>query len=342
MIQASYKTGTITQNGSTIVLDVQGLASLALDLTGTFVGTVVFEYTINGTDWYTLTVNLVGSSSTVTGATAVGKWTANVAGFQTVRVRCTAFTSGSIVVAMRAVLAGGGSGSGSGGGGDIQSAGADAGSNTANAQTVNSRISGFNGTTWDRIRTAVTTVSATLTGFLNTLPWGIYHATPTTRTEGQGGPLETDASGNLKVTLATQLGGENLTDDVMGVQNKPVASSTYSPTLYAPLTQVTKNVIKASAGNVLGIYITNDNAAVRYFQLHNKATAPAAAEVPIRSLKIPAGTANNPGVLILGRDFFGPGGQYLATGIGWAVSTTLATFTDSATNTEHIVNVDYV
>jgi hypothetical protein len=44
-------------------------------------------------------------------------------------------------------------------------------------------------------------VSATLTGFLNTLPWAVYNATPTPRTEGQGGPLQADANGNLKSTL---------------------------------------------------------------------------------------------------------------------------------------------
>lgn len=171
---------------------------------------------------------------------------------------------------------------------------------------------------------------------------GKYNASAPTYDDGDQVTGQYDVNGNKKQTLATAIAGEDLTNNVLGVQNKPVASASYSPSLYAPLTQVTKNVIKSSAGNVLSIYITNDNAAVRYFQLHNKATAPAAGEAPVRSLKVPAGTANNPGVLVLGREFFGDGGEYFATGIGWAISTTFATFTDSATNTEHIVNVDYV
>jgi hypothetical protein len=56
----------------------------------------------------------------------------------------------------------------------------------------------FNGTTWDRIRGGVTTVDATFIGMANTLPRGVYHSSPTTRTNGQGGILETDAFGNLR------------------------------------------------------------------------------------------------------------------------------------------------
>jgi len=56
---------------------------------------------------------------------------------------------------------------------------------------------GFNGTTWDRIRAGISAATATLTGFLNTLPWAIYNTTPPTKTNGQGGPLQTDATGGL-------------------------------------------------------------------------------------------------------------------------------------------------
>jgi hypothetical protein len=82
----------------------------------------------------------------------------------------------------------------------IGTAGADGSSNTQNSLSVEARLAAFNGTTWDRLRTAVVTVSSTLTGFLNTLPWGVYHSSPTTRTDGQGGPLETAANGDLKTT----------------------------------------------------------------------------------------------------------------------------------------------
>lgn len=88
-------------------LDVDGFSTALIELTGTFVGTVVFEYTINGEDWNTLTVNVFGASSTATGATAAGKWLVNVAGLQQIRVRSTAYTSGTVEVCMRAVSNGG-------------------------------------------------------------------------------------------------------------------------------------------------------------------------------------------------------------------------------------------
>ncbi len=84
----------------------------------------------------------------------------------------------------------------------------------ADAKTNASAASGFiqafpslfNGTTWDRFRSAVVTVSATLTGFANTLPWALYHLAPVTRTDGQGGPIETDATGNLRVSEQNVVG----------------------------------------------------------------------------------------------------------------------------------------
>lgn len=100
-----------------VVLDVEGFSTIAFDITGTFVGTLIFEYTINGTDWYTLTVNALGTNTPATGTTAVGKWNANVSGFMKVRIRCTAFTSGPILVAARTIATGFAGASGSAGAG---------------------------------------------------------------------------------------------------------------------------------------------------------------------------------------------------------------------------------
>jgi len=80
----------------------------------------------------------------------------------------------------------------------VATSGGDAESNTSNRAKTVSWLMGFNGTTWDRIKAGIVTVTATLTGFLNTLPWAIYHTTAATRTNNQGGPLEADSLGNLK------------------------------------------------------------------------------------------------------------------------------------------------
>ena len=61
--------------------------------------------------------------------------------------------------------------------------------------------------TWDRIRSGIITPSATLTGLQNSIPWAIYNATPTVRTEGQGGPLQVDTNGALNVVHAASSTG---------------------------------------------------------------------------------------------------------------------------------------
>lgn len=249
MEQVREKTGRLAANGDILQLNVQGLASLAIDVVGSMIATLVFEYTINGSDWYTMTVNVVGSATTATGAIAAGKWVANVAGFSAVRIRCSAYTSGTPAMTLRAVLSGGGAGSTSGG--DTQTFGADGENNTANAQRVASRIYGFNGTTWDRIKAGITTVTATLTGFLNTLPWAVYHTTPSTRTDGQGGPLEADSDGNLQNTLATAIAGEDLTNDVLKTEQRYIGSGVL----------LSDTLVKSGAGFVHAITFSCNDAA---------------------------------------------------------------------------------
>lgn len=102
-----------------------------------------------------------------------------------------------------------------------------------------SLLSAFNGTTWDRLRSGITTVSSTLTGLLNTLPWAVFNTTPTTRTDGQGGPLQTEADGSLRTSLSTGIAGEDLQNDVLKVEAR------YS---YTPIVTATTTVIKSSAG----------------------------------------------------------------------------------------------
>lgn len=111
--------------------------------------------------------------------------------------------------------------------------------------------------------------------------------------------------------------------------------------LQQPITQVTKKLVNAGSTNIHSITATNTNAAIRYLQLHNKATAPAGGDVPVLSFPIPAGTATDPGVVTFTEDDFGREGLNFALGLGWAISTTLATFTDSATSTDHIVVVTH-
>lgn len=179
-------------------MDVQGLASAIIELTGTFVGTVIFEYTINGTDWYTLTANIVGSSTTATGATAVGKWAVNVSGFQAIRVRCTAFTSGSINVLIRAIQSGSAAASSGGGGAATIADGADANAGTTTDAAVTTDANG--------------TLSAKLRGIVKILN-DVWNST----------------SHFFSVSLSTLIAGEDLTNNVLKTEQRfsysPVAAA---------------------------------------------------------------------------------------------------------------------
>ena len=101
-------TGSLTSTASVTLSTINSTETVGIILTGTWVGTIVFEATIDGTNWFAVDgVNFVSSGSFVSSTTANGQWQINVAGTQSVRARCSAFTSGTIVVTLRGTIAGG-------------------------------------------------------------------------------------------------------------------------------------------------------------------------------------------------------------------------------------------
>ena len=108
-LNASPTSGAGTA-GSAASLSLAGATGFAVDVRGTFVATLTFQATINGTDWITLNVLPAGSAvntALVSTATAPGGWVGNGNGFQQVRVTATAFTSGTATVVLRAIQAAG-------------------------------------------------------------------------------------------------------------------------------------------------------------------------------------------------------------------------------------------
>ncbi len=117
-------------------------------------------------------------------------------------------------------------------------------------------------------------------------------------------------------------------------------SAALAPSLYTNWGVDATHNVKASAGNVVGVMSTNINAAVRYLQLHNTATVPAGGATPLRSWVIPSGTAQQPAILAISREYFANSG-YFPTGIAFAFSTTQATYT-AATAADHSIEVEYI
>jgi hypothetical protein len=95
----SYFTGTPTA-ASSASISFNGENAVAIQLTGTWVGTVTFERTMDGTTWHSATaINMGNPYTSVTGN---GIYYINAAGAIAARVRLTAFTSGTVTTALYA------------------------------------------------------------------------------------------------------------------------------------------------------------------------------------------------------------------------------------------------
>lgn len=130
-------------------------------------------------------------------------------------------------------------------------------------------------------------------------------------------------AGNVAEQLAP--GAEDNTNGIYATIPKPLAVSTYCATLFSQLGTDPDVSVKASAGNVFSAYCHNLNAAARYLQLHNKASAPANPDVPLLTFLVPAQSA-----IVIGEEFFGQSGVNFSTGIAYGFSTTELTYTAGA------------
>jgi hypothetical protein len=107
MIQFENKKGDITTSsgaGSTLEIDCIGFGSVGIDVRGTFTATLVPEGTIDNINYFTLTINPVAGTAGVTSITAAGAWTVNTSGLSKVRLRCSAYTSGTANASLVATI----------------------------------------------------------------------------------------------------------------------------------------------------------------------------------------------------------------------------------------------
>jgi len=102
---ARAATASLAAVNAEVLADLNGHATMMIDVRGTFVGTVVFEATVDGTNYVAVAAYNLSTAAYVPSATAAASLAANCAGFRRVRVRCSAYTSGTIVVALRATTA---------------------------------------------------------------------------------------------------------------------------------------------------------------------------------------------------------------------------------------------
>lgn len=85
-----------TGNGTS--LNVSGMGTTHITVTGTFVGTVTFETQDAAGNWVSFLVQALGTTTLASSTTTTGVFRAGVGGFSTIRARVSAYTSGSITV----------------------------------------------------------------------------------------------------------------------------------------------------------------------------------------------------------------------------------------------------
>lgn len=98
----STTTCTSTVRTGCVILDLSTLnqspSTVGVQLSGTWVGTVQFEGSLNGTAYVPVKADPSGSGSWVSEATGNGIWGADVAALKFFRVRASALSSGTITV----------------------------------------------------------------------------------------------------------------------------------------------------------------------------------------------------------------------------------------------------
>jgi hypothetical protein len=110
--------GALTATGS-VTLTTSGYGSVAIQITGSFVATVTFEGSVDASTYASLLCSAIASGSTVTSASATGVWICSTGGLKSVRGRVSAYTSGTVTIALQAAPAGGGGGGGGGSSGAV-------------------------------------------------------------------------------------------------------------------------------------------------------------------------------------------------------------------------------
>lgn len=100
--------GSIGANGATVtVTDLYDMDGVLIRTAGTFSGTIAFEVSNDGANWYSLYMvrgsSGTGEASRALTGTTLESWRANISGWGQVRVRCTAYTSGTAAIAIAPV-----------------------------------------------------------------------------------------------------------------------------------------------------------------------------------------------------------------------------------------------
>ena len=106
MTEASNR-GEIDADEEVVTLDISGAGAVGAQLAGTFVGTLQFEACIENGTFVALNMTPSDSTTPATSATATGALSGLCGGYRGFRVRASAWTSGTVRVAISSAGSGG-------------------------------------------------------------------------------------------------------------------------------------------------------------------------------------------------------------------------------------------
>jgi hypothetical protein len=118
------------------------------------------------------------------------------------------------------------------------------------------------------------------------------------------------------------------------LETADVAATFGGSTPFHAISAATDNatVVKASAGCVYGVNVSNSNGAARYLKLYDKATAPTAADTPKMTIFLPLTSSIN--------KIF-PVGLQFSVGIAFRCVTGIADNDNGSTGTDLSLDLDY-
>lgn len=117
-VQGNLTAATCPAAAGCLTLAVGGLAGVAVQISGTYVGTVSFEATVDGSTYVALNLSPLNSAVPVSStANGTGVWSGGVGGAAIVRARMSAYTSGTATVIIKAAPTSARGLGGTGGGG---------------------------------------------------------------------------------------------------------------------------------------------------------------------------------------------------------------------------------
>lgn len=88
---------SLTAADAVLNIGVSNCGGVAIQLTGTWAGTVSFEATVDGLTWVAFNMVPSNSATAASSSTGNGAWSANCAGFNAVRARFSTATSGTVL-----------------------------------------------------------------------------------------------------------------------------------------------------------------------------------------------------------------------------------------------------